>query len=73
MDGGVTTGSRKLILPQDEGRREEHASEGSVTRQNHNHQGLVHGRIWGHGEEASAARDAFNLPLAQGSLKRGIL
>lgn len=37
MDGGVTTGSRKLILPQDEGQKEEHVSGGSVTRQNHNH------------------------------------
>jgi hypothetical protein len=27
MDGGVTTGNRKLIQPQDEGQREWHVSE----------------------------------------------
>lgn len=46
----------------------------SVARQNHNHQGLVlTGRTWGHGEDASATRDAFNLPLAQKSVERGTL
>lgn len=62
--------NRKLALPQDEQQKGDNDSKGSVIRQNHDLHGLVFtGRIWGHGEEASATREAFKILQAQGVWK----